>query len=391
MLQLRKNKKYQIGLAAVIAIIAIVAVVAVAVTKNKSMTTAGGVKVKAMQLQKQDVNINYDYTGQIVGKDDVKIQPKVSGKVVEKYINGGDIVEEGQLLYRIDSRQYESDVLSAQADLADAEATLNNAQVDLVRDQNLLASEATSEQTVTTQQSKVQSYQATAASKLALVRKAEQNLEDTYVYSPIYGKLGVDDVSTGTYASAGSTTLVTVGSVRQVFAQFNINEKEYLNFAQAAGDNSNVVTAHLTLSNGTDYPIDGVIAQTDRSVSASTGTMTIKALFDNPQIILLPGMFVRVSLSGNAQHDVILVPQRAVQQLLDKTFVMLVGADNKSVARNITIGDSVGSYYIVKSGLDDKDTVVVEGLTNLEEGKALEVQHVTADEMGFTLDSAQQE
>jgi membrane fusion protein (multidrug efflux system) len=337
------------------------------------------------------VNINYDYTGQIVGKDDVKIQPKVSGKVVEKYVNGGDIVEEGQLLYRIDSRQYESDVLSAQAELADAEATQNNAQVDLMRYQSLLTADATSEQTVTTQQSKVQSYQATTASKLALVRKAEQNLEDTYVYSPIYGKLGVDDVPTGTYASAGSTTLVTVGSVRQVFAQFNINEKEYLNFVQAAGSSDNATTVHLTLSNGTDYPIDGVIAQTDRSVSASTGTMTIKALFDNPQIILLPGMFVRVSLSGNAQHDVILVPQRAVQQLLDKTFVMLVGADNKSVARNITIGDTVGSYYIVKSGLDDKDTVVVEGLTNLEEDKALDVQTVTADEMGFTTDSAQQE
>lgn len=137
-------------------------------------------------------------------------------------------------------------------------------------------------------------------------------------------------------------------------------------------------TASLTLSNGKKYDETSTSYQFDREVSDSTGTITVKALFNNADGVLLPGMFARITMEGQPLKDAILVPQRAVQQVLDQSFVIIVGSDNKSVARVVT-------YYIVKSGLDKDDVVVVEGLSNLKEGQDLDVTMTTADELGLSL------
>ena len=148
----------------------------------------------------------------------------------------------------------------------------------------------------------------------------------------------------------------------------------------------NGITVAIKLADGTTYPLDGRIVQADRALTQNSGTLTVKALFGNPDGLLLPGMFARVKLTGETVPNAILVPQRAVQQLLDKTFVMVVGADGKSEARKIELGQQVGSYYIVKSGLSAEDTVIVEGLSSLTEGKDLTVTMVTPADMGFSLD-----
>lgn len=346
-------------------------------------------QVKAMQVLQTDAPISSEYAGQVVGKDEVKVQSKVSGKIVEKYFHGGDHVDAGQPLYRLDSRQYESAVLQAQANLAQSQATLSNAETDLYRDQSLLAADAISEQTVTTQQANVNAYAAAAAANQALVQKAQQDLDDTVVYAPMSGQVSVDDVAVGTFATAGNTNLVTIGTVDPVFVQFSISEAEYLKFRniQAMQSGSgDAINVSVKLSDGTTYPLDGRIVQADRALAQNTGTLTIKALFPNPNGLLLPGMFARVKLTGETIPNAILVPQRAVQQLLDKTFVMVVGADGKSESRSIELGQQIGSYYIVKSGLSANDTVVVEGLSSLTEGKDLAVTMVTPEEMGFSFD-----
>ena len=295
-----------------------------------------------------------------------------------------------QPLYRIDSRQYESAVLQAQATLSQSEATLSNAQTDLYRDQELLASDAISEQTVTTQQANVNAYSAAAAANAAQLQKARQDLDDTVIYAPMSGQLSVDDVAVGTFAAAGNTNLVTIGTTDPVFVEFSISESEYLKFkniqAMQSGSDKGGVSVSITLSDGSQYPYDGRVVQADRALAQNTGTLTVKALFQNPDGLLLPGMFARVKLTGETVPNAILVPQRAVQQLLDKTFVMVVGADGKSEARKIELGQQVGSYYIVKSGLSAEDTVIVEGLSSLTEGKDLTVTMVTPADMGFSLD-----
>lgn len=346
-----------------------------------------GTQVKAMQVIQQDTPLTSEFAGQIVGKDEVKVQSKVSGRIVEKYIQGGQYVEAGQPLYKIDSRQYESAVLQANATLAQSEANLSNAQEDLARYQQLLGSDAIAQQKVANQQASVNAYNAAAAANAALLRKAQQDLDDTVVYAPISGQLAVDDVAIGTFASAGNTNLVTIGTSDPVYAQFSISETDYLKFANIAAANGNGVSpdVSITLSDGTVYPLDGKIVESDRALSQNTGTLTLKALFGNPDGLLLPGMFARVRLTGEVVPNAILVPQRAVQQLLGKSFVMVVDENGKSEARTVTLGDKVGSYYIVKDGLTAADLVVVEGLSNLREGVDLNVTTVTADDMGFSL------
>ena len=357
---------------------------------QKQQVAAGASKVKAMKVLQQDTPLSYEYAGQVKGKNEVKVQPRVSGTVVEKYVTGGQFVTAGQPLYKLDSRQYESAVLSAQATLAQSEASLNNAQIDLQRDQELLESAAISEQTVTTQQSSVNQRSAEAAANRALLKKAQENLDDTVVYAPMSGRLNVDDVAVGTYATAGQTALVTIGSVDPVFVQFSISETEYLKFMNLHELNSGSMDSavvSITLSNGEEYPVQGKLVQADRALSENTGTLTVKALFGNPNGILLPGMFARVKLGGEVIPNAILVPQRAVQQLLDKSFVIVVGPDNKSVSKPVTLGEKVGSYYIIKDGISADDVVVVEGLTNLQEGKDLSVTMVTPEDMNFSLTS----
>ena len=352
-----------------------------------------GTPVKAMKVLKQDTPLTTEFAGQVRGKDEVMILPRVSGAIVEKYVQGGQFVNEGQPLYRIDPRQYEAAVLSAQADLAKSQATLDNALIDLQRDEELLASAAISEQTVTTQRAKVNEYAAVVAANEALLQKANDNLDDTVVYAPMYGRLDVNDVAVGTYATSGQTALVTVGTVDPVYVQFSISETEYLKYLglgqkNASGSGEGPIMVSITLTDGNMYPQKGRIVQADRALSENTGTLTMKALFPNPSGILLPGMFARVRLSGETVPGALLVPQRAVQQVLDKTFVLVVGDDGKSQARSVELGPKVGSYYIVTRGITESDNVIVEGLTKLQDGMDLKVTTVTPDQMGFTLEAS---
>ena len=361
---------------------------------SSAQPRSSAVSVKAMKVIQQDTSVSHDYSGQVKSMDAVVIKPKVFGSITEKYFRSGDLVHEGQALYKIDDRQYESEVLSARSNVEKARTALNNSIIDLGRYQRLLSSGAIAEQTVTTQEATVASNQSSYDDANALLQKAEENLDDTVIRAPISGKLSVDDVGVGTYATSGNTSLVSVGSINPIYVQFSISENEYLNFRtgdkpeRENGERPRPPKATLTLSNGQKYDEVSTEYIADRELSESTGTLTLKAVFDNADGVLLPGMFARVTVEGRPLKDAILVPQRAVQQVLDKSFVIVVGSDNKSVSRQVTLGDQVGSYYVVKSGLTKDDNVVVEGLTNLKEGQELNVTETTADELGLSLTSS---
>ena len=361
---------------------------------SSAQQKSSAVSVKAMKVVQQDTKVSHDYSGQVKSMDAVVIKPKVSGSIVEKYFKSGQPVTEGQALYKLDDRQYESEVLSARSNVDKALTNLNNSMIDLGRYQKLQASGAIAEQTLTTQEATVASNRSSYDDAEALLKKAQENLDDTVIRAPISGKLSVDDVAVGTYATAGNTALVSVGSINPIYVQFSISENEYLNFRlgpapeDGNGERPKPPTATLTLSNGQKYDESTTNYIADRELSESTGTLTIKAIFNNDDHVLLPGMFARVTVEGQPLKDAILVPQRAVQQVLDKSFVIVVGADNKSVSKMVTLGDQVGSYYVVKSGLTKDDNVVVEGLTNLKEGQELNVTETNADELGLSMTSS---
>ena len=325
--------------------------------------------------------------------DAVSIKPKVSGTIVEKYIQSGQFVEKGQPLYKIDDRQYSTEVLSAESNVDKALTTLNNSRIDLQRYEKLAETGAISEQTLTTQRATVATNESNYRNMQSLLRKAQENLDDTIIRSPISGKLSVNEMSPGSFVTTGNTELVSAGSVNPIAVQFSVSENELLNFQQAVMENQQdalppdqmVPCATLTLSNGMKLSEVSKNYVMDREVSQSTGTITMKAIFENTEHILLPGMFARVTLTSPMQQDVLLVPERAVQQVLDKSFVIVCGDNNQSVSKIVTLGDKVGSYYIVKKGLTEKDVVVVEGLTNLKEGQTLNPTAATAEELGLSM------
>lgn len=353
---------------------------------------ASAVSVKTLPVQKKDVTVSKQYAGQVKALDAVSIKPKVSGTIVEKYIQSGQFVEKGQPLYKIDDRQYSTEVLSAESNVDKALTTLNNSRIDLQRYEKLAETGAISEQTLTTQRATVATNESNYRNMQSLLRKAQENLDDTIIRSPISGKLSVNEMSPGRFVTTGNTELVSVGSVNPIAVQFSVSENELLNFQQAVMENQQdalppdqmVPCATLTLSNGMKLSEVSKNYVMDREVSQSTGTITMKAIFENTEHILLPGMFARVTLTSPMQQDVLLVPERAVQQVLDKSFVIVCGDNNQSVSKIVTLGDKVGSYYIVKKGLTEKD-VVVEGLTNLKEGQTLNPTAATAEELGLSM------
>lgn len=362
--------------------------------QTQQAATPHKIPVKAMKVLQQSTKVTYGFPGQVQGIDELQIRPKVNGAVVEKYIEGGEKVSAGQALFKIDSRPYESALLSAKADLNKAESNLRRAQDTVNRNEQLYKEQAIAEQTLINSRADLDGYVAAVEAAQVAIRKAQENLDDTMVYAPIDGRVSLDDVAIGTYAMAGSTTLVTMGSIDPVFVKFSISETEYLNvISKAMGEGGQSpsrsnFTMTIILSNNEEYPFKGTPVEADRALSQNSGSINVKAVFDNPYGMLLPGMFAHVKVVKESGRNTLLVPQRAVQQLLDQSFVLTVGNDGKSQSKIVEIDEKVGSYYIVKSGLSANDLVIVEGLTNLQSGKDLDATIVTAEEMGFSTEES---
>lgn len=357
-------------------------------TGCKSQSTAkmppSVAEVKAIQVIQEDVPITYEYVGQIEAKEEVKLQAKVSGNIIAKLVNGGDLVQKGQVLFRLDQRQYNASLLSAKAQLAQAEAALNNSRLDTIRYKKLLEQDAVAQQTVDTQLAVERQNAAVVAANRAMVQLAQDNLQDTVIVAPISGRIGVNILDVGSFVQAGSTSLATISSVDPVFVRFSISENEYLQMAKkgnsaVAGTLGNKLK--LILSDGSRYPLTGQITQIDRGLAENTGTLTLKAVFSNPQRILVPGMFARVVAEGEIQKGALLVPQRAVQQLLDKTFITVVGEGDKAESRPVKMGAKIGNLWLVEEGLSPNDRIVVEGLTKVQPGMALKVTMIGLEDL----------
>ena len=342
------------------------------------------VQVKAMQVIQKDTPTNYEFVGQVKSKNEVKIMSKVSGNIVEKMVNGGDTVYKGQPLFRIDNKQYRSAVNSARATLGKSQAALDNTQKDVERYRQLVAINGVARQTFDSQVAQAAQDAATVEANRANLQQVQEDEQDTLILSPVDGRIDLNDLSIGDYVAAGSTKMATVSSIDPTWVQFSMSENEYLNLAQLGNGNlpsSFKDNLKLTLSNGTQYPLVGHVEQVDKGVSDATGTITIKAAFSNPQKMLMPGMFAKVVAQGEVNQGALLIPQRAVTELLNKTFVSVVTDDNKAQSRQVTMGERIGNLWLVKDGVTVNDRIIVEGLTKVKDGTALEVVMIQPDQL----------
>lgn len=340
------------------------------------------VAVKAMQVIQQDTPVTYEFVGEIVAKDEVQIKPQIAGNISRKLIRGGDTVSVGQPLFEIDQRKYAASVADSQAQVAQAQASLSNIQRDVVRYQSLADQGGIAVQTLDTSKSQAEQAAAQVSAYQAKLDQAQNDLSDTVIVSPVNGRIGVNELSVGDYVQAGSTVLATVSTVDPVQVRFSMSENEYLKFAQM-GNSTDAWGQNLKmiLSNGSEYPIAGHLEQVDRGLANQTGTLAMKAAFGNPQHLLVPGMFARIVAVGETRRGAILIPQRAVQELLGKTFVTVAGANNEAVTKPVKVGPKIGNLQIIEEGLTVQDIVVVEGFAKTQPGTPLKITMIGLDDL----------
>lgn len=344
----------------------------------------GAVAVKAMQVVQRDTPINYEFVGKVTSKNEVKIMSKVSGNIVAKMVKGGDAVYQGQPLFRIDNKQYVSAINSAQAALTKSQATLRNTQRDVERYRKLAAIKGVAQQTLDSYEAQAEEEAATVEANRVAIQQAMEDEQDTLIVSPVDGRIDVNDVSIGQFVTAGSTTMATVSSLDPIWVQFSMSENEYIKLIRL-GQGSLPVSfkdnLKLMLSDGSDYDLKGSIEQIDKGIGDTTGTITIKASFSNPQKFLLPGMFAKIVVPGEVRAGTILIPQRAVKELLDETFVTVISADSKAESRKVKMGERIGNMWVVNEGLAPGDVIVVEGIDKVKQGTDLKVSMITPEDL----------
>jgi len=338
--------------------------------------TQGNVVVNSYKLTAADTSLTRTFNGNITAQNKVAIHARVSGHVIEKYINGGEHVEQGQPLFRLDARNYEAALASAQAATAQSQAAYQNAQRDLQRYETLAAQDAIARKTYDTQSSTAEQNRAVVEANEAQVRIAQSNLDDTVIYAPFSGTVEMDDVDLGTYVTAGGTTLVTMNSTDPVYVEFSLSEAEYLSLVKEGKLQGNDGALILKLADGSTYAEKGRLVQSGKTLDANTGKMTLKAEFPNPNRILLPGMYATIISSGDVLKDAILVPTKAILQVLDKNFLMVI-RNGKVEQVPIEIGSTQGIYTVVTKGVSAGDEIVVDGLTKVKNGMSVDAKLLT--------------
>lgn len=336
------------------------------------------VLVKSMNVIRRDTPDVYEFTGFIEAEKEAVLQAQVSGKITGKHFIGGEQVEEGQLLYTIDNRLYEGAYLSAKANYARAQADQLRLSQDLERYEKLYAQSAISRQQYDLAVSQAAQAEATAAAAGAALRNAEVDLGETEVRAPFGGRVNTSDLSVGNFVTAGQTVLLKMSDVNPVKVKFSISEKEYLSLMRAKG-NSELADLSLILTDNSVYKEKGKVTEVDRGIG--DGTLTIKAQFPNNERLLLPGMFARVQASAGIRKDAILIPQRAIKDILYKKFVAVIDSENKIQLKEVQVGKLVGRLIMVESGLEGNENIVVEGIQNVNNGVTVTAQPMTEAEL----------
>ena len=364
---------------------------ALAIASMLAVTGCGGKQaagpaetlVKSMQVIKRDTPIVYEYSGFVEAQNEVQMKARVTGMITEKYVNGGDKVEKGQLMFVIDSRTYQATSWNYQAQVASAQADLSRVRRDADRYQKLYEQGAISKQTLDNTMAELEQSEAKVEAQKALLSSAQVDLGETNVVAPFSGKVSANDLAVGTFVTSGTTVLATISNSDPVRVKFSLAEAEYLKLMATKAEDGTAPLENLTivLADGSTYPLKGKLTQVDRSISEGTGTLTLKAEFDNPDKLLLPGMFAHLQANVGTKKDALLVPQRAVTEIMYKTFVYVVNSENKVEMKEVKLGARVGRLWVVESGLDGTENIIVEGTQKVKKGSAVKAEAMTEQDL----------
>jgi membrane fusion protein (multidrug efflux system) len=323
------------------------------------------------------VTLTNELPGRTSAFETSDVRPQVNGLVLERLFTEGDRVAKGQALYRIDPQPYEAQAASARAALARAQASIASSAALSRRYGELVKINAISRQDYENAQTTAAQSRADVAAQQAALRTASIDLGRTTVRAPIAGRIGRSAFTTGALVTAQQTQpLTTIQRLDPVYVDIQQSSADLLKLRQqvlagqvAQGGNARV---RLLLEDGTAYGPEGTLRFADVTVDPTTGSQVIRAIFPNPNGLLLPGMYVRAQLVEGTQARALLVPQRAVSRdERGNATVMVVGRDNKVSPRTLQTSRTAGEDWVVTAGLKQGDRVIVEGGMNLRPGMAV--------------------
>jgi len=331
------------------------------------------VQVGFVVVQTGSAPLQQELPGRVAAYQVSDVRPQVSGVIQRRLFREGSIVRQGQTLYQIDPSIYAAQQAQAAANLQSARASAVAARTRAQRYAPLAKMEAISKQDYTDALAQARQADAAVAQNSASLRAAQVNMRFTRVPAPITGRIGLSNVTEGALVTANQAdALTTITRLDPVYVDIQQSAADLLKLRQALSQGGAVPTSaqvHLMLPDGSTYGFTGAVEFSEVIVDQSTGTVTIRARFPNPQSILLPGMFVTASFAQAVQTSAILVPQEAVSRTPQGgATVFVVGPGNRAVQRTIQADRTLGASWVVTGGLAPGEKVITQGTANLKDG-----------------------
>ncbi|MEX1035879.1 MAG: efflux RND transporter periplasmic adaptor subunit [Sneathiella sp.] len=341
-----------------------------------------------MTLQPSTINLVAEMPGRTVAFRKADVRPQVDGIINKRSFTEGAYVEAGQQLYQIDKGKYQAELDAALAELARARANLDLATKNRARYEALRKSRTASEQSYDDAVAAEAQGKAAIASAQAGVARARIELDYTNVIAPLSGQIGASTDSEGALVTASQAeALATITQLDPIYVDVTqaggklLQIKDAIASGRVKGlDETNIEVRLVLDATGQEYPFPGKLEFSDVTVNETTGSVRLRAVFPNPDKILLPGMFVRGYVDQGSIDNAYLVPQRAVMRRPDGgAYVYLVGNDDKVISKDVTIGQSRNEDWIVTAGIDPGDRVIIDGLQRIAPGMAVTPKDVDAD------------
>ena len=323
--------------------------------------------VVVTDVAQKDVPIYQEWVGTMNGNTNADIRPKVEGFLLKQLYEDGAYVKNGQPLFRLDSRQTQASVEQAQGHLERARAAYSQATTDVNRYTPLVAQKAVSQAELDKALSAQRAAQAEVDAAKASVDNAKLNLGWTTVSSPISGIAGIAKVGTGDLMTP-TTVMATVSNVNPIYVDFSITEQHYLRFVREKNYQQAGKKLQLILGDGTTFPQSGQVFVVNREIDSRTGTLQVRAEFPNPGNVLRPGQYARIRAVTELRKGAMVVPQRAVNELQGIYQVGVVSPENKVAIKAVKLGPQFGDLWVIDSGVQPGDKVVVDGLQRLRDG-----------------------
>ncbi|HAE76577.1 efflux RND transporter periplasmic adaptor subunit [Morganella morganii] len=334
--------------------------------------------VKVVTLKAAPLTVSTELPGRTSAYRIAEVRPQVGGIILKRNYKEGSDVKEGESLYQIDPAPFQATLNSAQAELAKAKANAELARLTVNRYKPLLGTNYISRQDYDEAVSTHAQAQAAVQAAQAAVQTAQINLNYTKVTSPIAGLSGKSNVTEGALVATGQTRALTlVQQIDPIYVDVTQSSDDYLRLKQeiasgAVDKEQGKVAVSLVTAENKDYTHKGYLEFSDVTVDETTGSITMRAVFPNPQESLLPGMFVRARVDEGVRPDAILVPQEGViRTAKGGAVVNVVNAKNEIEVRPVTVGQSYGNKWLITSGVNDGERVVVEGFQKIKAGAAV--------------------